>query len=329
MKIALVHPAVIPPRKYGGTERIVYWLMVALRSLGHQVVLVSAPGGHEAQADDYVPYDENWETRLPPGVDLVHLWSTPGRAPRLPCVVTIQGNGKAGEEFHRNSVFVSRKHAENHGSREYVYNGIAVDEYPYETVREDRLVFLAKAAWSVKNLKGAIAVARAAGRELEVLGSRDLPWDLHRWIPRLRGVKYHGMVDDVEKRAVLRRAKALLFPVRWHEPFGIAITEALASGCAVLATPYGSLPEIVTPDCGLLSSRAEDHVRKLRGEWTYTPQRCRARVGQGFTHLEMGKAYLDIYGRVLSEGRLADVPPRTREGATGLSSASLLPWAAL
>jgi glycosyltransferase involved in cell wall biosynthesis len=151
---------------------------------------------------------------------------------------------------------------------------------------------------------GAIEIARAVDLPLEVLGSRELPLRLQRLLPRFRGVKYYGMVDDLEKRSVLRNSRALLFPVRWPEPFGIAITEALASGCAVFGTPYGSLPEIVTENCGFLSNQASEIVSAIQTR-RYTPESCRARVYQGFTHLNMADAYIKYYDAILSSGSLS------------------------
>ncbi len=121
------------------------------------------------------------------------------------------------------------------------------------------------------------------------------------------------MLGDIEKNKILRRAKALLFPVRWHEPFGIAITEALASGCAVLGTPYGSLPEIVTPQVGLLSNRESELVSILKQlSWPFSPLECRKRGFEGFTHLQMAEQYLRLYKRILAEGSLSFVTPASR-----------------
>ena len=332
MHIALCHNALIPPPKYGGTERIVYWLAKALLALGHKVTLIAGDGSAVPGADfvlhrDGVSIDE----LVPSNADLIHMWTTPAAPPRSkPFLVTIQGNGQQGETFHPNTLFISKRHAENHGARHFVYNGIDADDYVCEPKRGDYAVFLAKASWSVKNLDGAIAVARAAGLRLEVLGSRDWPLGLHRWRPTLRGVRYRGMVDDREKREVLSRARALLFPVRWHEPFGIAMTEALASGCPVIGTPYGSLPEIVSPEVGVLSADGTELVRALSGAGRFAPQRCRARVLEGFSHLDMARSYLRYYESVLATGSIAkgEAPsaPRTTPGCEGLSSKSLLPW---
>ena len=126
-------------------------------------------------------------------------------------------------------------------------------------------------------------------------------------LPRWRGVKYYGMVDDVEKRAVLRNSRALLFPVRWPEPFGIAITEALASGCAVFGTPYGSLPEIVDTKSGFLSNDASEIVEVIRTR-QFSPEACRSRVYEGFTHLNMADSYLKLYESMLTTGKLPGRP---------------------
>src|SRR5262249_59920725 len=87
-----------------------------------------------------------------------------------------------------------------------------------------------------------------------VLGSRNWPWNLQRLLPTIRGVQYHGMVGGREKRKLLARARCLIFPVRYPEPFGVAVTEALVSGGYVVGTPHGALPGNVTPAVGQLST---------------------------------------------------------------------------
>jgi glycosyltransferase involved in cell wall biosynthesis len=325
MHIALYHEAIIPPKKYGGTERIVFWLGKALLQLGHQVTLLAHEGSELPGARFISVKGSDWEDLLPSDVDLVHLWGTPSKTPKKPFVVTIQGNGKPGELFSPNTIFISRKHAENHGSGQFVYNGIDPAEYPCDSDRKEHLVFLAKASWKVKNLVGAIEIARESGLPLEVLGSRELPLGLQHLLPRWDGVKYHGMVDDLKKRSILRNARALLFPVRWPEPFGIAITEALASGCAVFGTPYGSLPEIVDSNSGVLSASASELLEAVRS-FKYNPKACRDRVSQGFSHLDMARSYLKHYQAILEKKPLNEVEPRAQFKE---SSETLLPWNSL
>jgi glycosyltransferase involved in cell wall biosynthesis len=333
MHIALYHDAIIPPGKYGGTERIVFWLAQALLELGHQVTLVAHPGSHvegadliEIGPDHHQETDgiSQWERKLPSSVDLIHLQATPHRPPQKPSLVTIHGNGQPGETFLPNTVFLSRKHAENHGATVYVHNGINPDEYPCDPVRDDFLVFLAKASWKVKNLAGAIELARAARLPLYVMGSREWPLRLQRKLPAFGGIHYLGMVDDEEKKKYLRKARALLFPVRWHEPFGIAMTEALASGCPVLGTPYGSLPELIPSDAGYLSENADDLLRAIR-EKNFHPQTCRARVFQGLTHLDMARSYVELYKAVLN-GQSLVATEKAPRSLFAQSPQTLLPY---
>ena len=336
MKIALVQNSVVPAQRYGGTERVIEWLARGLSELGHEIVMIAAAGSHNAYGELIVPKDfHRWESEVPASVDVLHLWSPPGPNIPKPFLSTIGGNGKPGERFHPNTVFVSKQHAAHHGSHHFVHNGLDPKDYTFSPDKKPEAVFLAKAAWNVKNLKGTIEVARAAKVPLTVMGSRNWPLNSQRLRPALGGVKYLGMVDDETKRAVLPRARALLFPVRWHEPFGIAVTEALVSGCCVLGTPYGSLPEIVTPEVGFLSTQAESLAQMLRkcieDPKTFSPEACRARViNGGFTHLDMARSYIRYYERLLAQGNLGFSPeqaePASGDPITQALSTELLPW---
>lgn len=332
MHITLYKPGrvPIPPTLYGGTERIIYWLGKALVELGHQVTLIAndqshIPGAELRPVAAREPDPHAWQKLVPDTTDLVHLWDTGQPQSPKPFVVTIEGNGKPGERFHPNTIFVSRKHAANHGATHFVHNGIDPAEYACAETRADYAVFLAKARWAVKNLSGAIAVARQAGVELRVLGSRNWPLNLQRWLPALRGVRYYGMLGGAEKRDLLARARCLIFPVRWEEPFGIALTEALVSGAFVVGTPYGSLPEIVTPDVGLLRTNGAELAEAVRQPQRYSPQTCRNRVlNHGFTHTDMARKYLAYYEQILAHGRLAATT--TAEPVSGIDAKQLLPW---
>jgi glycosyltransferase involved in cell wall biosynthesis len=322
----------IPPKLYGGTERIIYWLGKALVAIGHRVTLIanaqSYIPGVELRA---IPADERdpqaWLKFVPPSTDIVHLWDTSEPNSKKPFVVTVEGNGQPGQQFHANTIFVSRKHAENHGSKHFVHNGLDADEYKFSETRDDYAVFLAKARWPVKNLEGAIQVARLAKVELHVLGSRNWPFNLQKLLPRIRGVRYHGMTGGKEKEDLLARARCLIFPVRWHEPFGIANIEALASGSFVAATPHGSLPEIVSPEVGLLSTDANELANGIKDPTRFSPLKCREHIlKNGFTHLDMARSYLRYYEAVLAHGRLGDKNEPLPVTAPGFIAKELLPW---
>jgi Glycosyl transferases group 1 len=322
----------IPPRLYGGTERIIYWLGKALVELGHQVTLIAnaqskIPGAELRAISENETDARAWLKLVPASTDIVHLWDTSQPNSEKPFVVTVEGNGQPGQKFHPNTIFISQKHAANHGSKHFVFNGLDPNDYTFSETRENYAVFLAKARWPVKNLPGAIEVARRAGIELRVLGSRNWPLNLQKLFPPIRGVRYYGMIGGDEKRDLLARARCLIFPVRWHEPFGIALTEALVSGAFVAGTPYGSLPEIVAPEVGILSANANELAEAVKNPQGFSPQKCREHIlKNGFTHLDMARSYLRYYEAVLARGRLDDQdepPPMT---APGFIAKELLPW---
>ena len=322
----------IPPQLYGGTERVIYWLGKALAQLGHQVTLIANAQSHipGAELRALAPDEKDpraWLKLVPTSADIVHQWDTPEPNSEKPVVVTIEGNGRPGQKFHPNTIFVSQKHAANHGSRHFVHNGLDPEEYTLAAERDNYAVFLAKARWPAKNLHGAIQVARRAGVELRVFGSRNWPLDLQKMLPAIRGVRYYGMVGGAEKRDLLARARCLIFPVRWHEPFGIALIEALASGAYVAGTPYGSLPDVVTPETGVLSANAENLVAAVRSPGRFDPRQCLARVlNGGFSHLDMARKYLNYYEAILSHGRLGQPDEPAPATLPGFDAKQLLPW---
>jgi glycosyltransferase involved in cell wall biosynthesis len=320
----------IPPKLYGGTQRIIYWLGKALVALGHKVTLIHDARSHipgvELRALDENEKDPSaWHKLVPDSTDIVHLHTISKTPVDKPFLLTIQGNG--GGQFPPNTVFVSHKHAANHGARHFVWNGIDPDDYSFSEKREDYAVFLAKARWNVKNLPGAIEVARRAGIELRVLGSRNWPFDLQKILPPICGVRYYGMIGGREKTEMISRARCLIFPVRWHEPFGVAITEALVSGCYVVGTPYGSLPEIVTPETGVLSTQADALTEAVKNPQRFNPQKCRERVlKNGFTHMDMARKYVELYERILTRGSLLEAGEAVPVTQPDFYPKKLLPW---
>jgi glycosyltransferase involved in cell wall biosynthesis len=334
MHVTLYKPGTIPipPKLYGGTERVIYWLGKALVELGHQVTLIASAQSHIPGAElRAVAGNEKdpraWLRLVPDSTDIVHFHEQPKAPVKKPFLLTVHGNGRPGEQFPPNTVFVSRRHAANHGSQNFVHNGLDPGEYAFSEQREDYAVFLAKARWKVKNFPGAVAVARRAGVELRVLGSRNWPFDLQKLLPPIRGVRYYGMIGGTEKRDLLARARCLILPVRWEEPFGISLTEALVSGAYVVGTPYGSLPEIVTPEAGVLGARADELVEAVRNPQRFNPQACRDRVLRGgFTHLDMARKYLGRYEQILARGSLVGASGPAPGTQPGFVAKQLLPW---
>lgn len=193
---------------------------------------------------------------MPDAIDVVHFQFQVHGFTKKPYIITVHNNpGDA--ELDNNSVFVSANHAQRHGSSVFVPNAIATADYPKPDFNRKRTHthFLAKAAWRVKNVKGAIAVATMSGHKLVVLGGTRLNLKMGlRFTPHLN-VRFKGMVGDETKSIEMNRSKALLFPVLWHEPFGIAIIESLYFGCPGFRHPLWFTPRIGSCRSGLFISK--------------------------------------------------------------------------
>ncbi|HEX9164370.1 MAG TPA: glycosyltransferase [Gemmatimonadales bacterium] len=325
LRIAVVCQWRVPPETYGGADRAAGWLATDLARRGHRVTLIAAPGSRSDLAEVRVLDPKSPAgTQIPEGTDVAHFFFPPEGEVPVPYLVWIQGNPSAGSPIDRNTVFVSAKHAERYGSNAFVYNGIDPADYgPVDWARpRTHLHFLAKASWKVKNLKGAMRVARLAGRRLVVMGGTRLSFSMGFRLTLDPRIRFAGMVGGVRKNAILNASRGLVFPVRWHEPFGIAVIESLYFGCPVLATPYGSLPELVPPDVGMLSTRAADLAEAARAPGRFDPRRCHEWVMDRFTAPRVTDAFLALYERVLNGEPLNQVTPRLSVEALG----RLLPW---
>ncbi|MFZ8933667.1 MAG: glycosyltransferase [Bacteriovoracaceae bacterium] len=309
MRILFQTSAILPVVKYGGTERIIYWLMKELVKKGHDVYLIGHP---QSEVDGIgvhlIPNGENlsdWRSLIPSNIDIIHLFYTPSFKLDIPFVVTIEGNGQVGEVFHPNTVFISKKHMEIHGGESFVYNGLDLEEYPFvkRKMNWKHFMFLAKARWKVKNLKDCIKAVKKNKRYLDVAGGKGFSFN-----PR---IKYYGMVDDIKKRELFLKNDALLWPVRWHEPFGIAMIEAMAMGLPVIGSTYGSLPEVISPSTGILCENYDDFEKALsRQENLFNAEEIRQYVQTKFSSEVMASNYLKVYNKILNDGPLCTTAPR-------------------
>ena len=324
MHILFVNQAPIPVFAYGGTERVIWDLGKSLARLGHRVSYLVPQGSHCDFGQVLTLRDGlGWDEQIPSDVDLVHFQFNPQAiaAPGKPWLMTQHGNSDPGVPLPLNTVFVSRNHAERHGSTEFVHNGLDWDAYGGVDFERPRpyVHFLGKAAWRVKNVQGAIDVALDAGAELWVLGGTRLNLKRGFRFTWSRRVHFAGMVGGDEKLRLLNGSRGLVFPVLWHEPFGLAVIESLYFGCPVYATPYGALPELVPPGCGLLSaSRAELAEAVRRGG--FDARACHEQATQHFSATAMAAGYLEKYQRILEGESLHTKPPAMT------ASAKALPW---
>ena len=177
MHVLLVNTTPIPVYAYGGTERVIWDLGKSLVKLGHKVSYLVPQGSH-CDFARVLPIDTSqpWEKQIPADIDITHFQFNPQTLPETPYLVTEHGNARKAKRWPLNTVFVSKNHASRYGSDQYVLNGLDWDNYGAVDLdnTRTRFHFLGKAEWSVKNVSGAIRVAKKAGVELDVLGGNRI-----------------------------------------------------------------------------------------------------------------------------------------------------------
>jgi len=329
MKVLIISRSRIPAHLYGGIERVIWGLGKELALMGHEVTyLVQA--GSTCPFADVIPMDESRSLldQIPESIDVVHAQYL---IPELtsyekPYLITLHGNYDVpGFTFDPNLVFISRNHAERYGAKTFVYNGLDWEDYTPPELHRKRTCyhFLGKAAWRVKNVKGAIRVIRKTRREkLSVLGGVRFNFKMGVRLTFSPRIRFHGMVGGAEKDRLLNESKGLIFPVRWHEPFGLAIIESLYYGCPVFGTPYGSLPELVKEDFGFLASQSHELAEAIENGDSFDPVRCHEYALTEFNSRKMALAYLELYEKVMAREPLNQEAPRVLQ----VPEEKFLPW---
>lgn len=315
MKILIVNNGLIPVTLYGGTERVIWYLGKELVKLGHQVSYLVQKGSYCDFGKVYF-IDEKKEIidQIPPDIDIIHFNFVPEKIEALkkPYLITMHGNSNDTKKLDINTVFVSENHAQRYGATAYIYNGLDWNDYikPDWSAKRTYFHFLGNAAWRLKNVKGAIEIVKSIKNEhLKVLGGVRFNLKMGLRLTFSPRIHFYGMVGGAEKDQLLNHSKGLIFPVRWNEPFGLAIIESLYFGCPVLGTPYGSLPELVGRDVGFLSNKKEDLVEVAKNIGQYSNIRCHEYARDCFNSYKMAVSYISMYEKILSGIALNTVAP--------------------
>lgn len=292
----------VPVEKYGGAQRIVVWLSQALVELGHDVTLLAGAGSDvpgvrvvEIEAEQVRRPGFDVHQHVPGRVDVMHYHGLVEHPPNVPYVATLHGNLGAGQVAPPYVIGVSANHAGRHGTRSYVYNGVRLDEYEFRAQKSDFDLFLAR-LHSAKGWRVAVQAAKQERIRLVVAGG---------WRPTLsRWLTFVGEVGGARKRELLAGARCLWMPVQWEDPCPVNVIEALASGTPVIATPRGSLPDLVGPDGGAIGTSYDELIAIRRRLGDFDPHACRRRAEQYFSHLRMARDYVRMYEGLLQDGSL-------------------------
>lgn len=304
MNITIVKDTILPVKHYGGTERVIWALGKELSAMGHQVTFL-VHSGSSCPFARVVAINPNLSIgeQIPEDTDIVHFSDTVYEENlKQPYVVTINGNLSQGTTISPYSIFVSANHAKRYGSSSYVYNGLDWDEYGNVNLSLTRshFHFLGKAAWKVKNVKGAIRIAKNIPHaHLDVLGGYRLNLKMGFRFTLSPRIHFHGMVDNVEKQQIIQQSKGLIFPILWDEPFGLCLIESLYYGSPVFGTPRGALSELIPSEVGFLGDE-QAIISHLQNLPSYSSKLCHEYAADQFNAKVMAMAYLDKFERVLN-----------------------------
>ncbi|MFZ6012740.1 MAG: glycosyltransferase family 4 protein [Bacteroidota bacterium] len=339
LRIAQVAPLYesVPPKFYGGTERVVSYLTEALVNQGHQVTLFASGDSVTsarlvAASQKSLRLDEHCIDGLAPHItmlqmvqneienfDIIHyhvdyLHFTVSKISSTPQLTTLHGKLTIPElqslyAQYTDMPLVSisnaqRKPLSNVNWIKTVHHGIPQDLFSMQPGKGKYLAFLGRVS-PEKGLDRAIEVAMRCDIPLKIaakIDKVDQPYyEAH--IKKYVGhplVEFVGEIGESEKNTFLGEALALLFLIDWPEPFGLVMIESLACGTPIIAYSNGSVPEIISHGkTGFIVSSQQEAVEAVKNISSISRRACRAYFDERFTVQRMASEYIEAYHRVM------------------------------
>jgi len=341
VRIAQIAPIVerVPPKRYGGTERVVHALTEELVRRGHEVTLFASGDSvtsaklvsvypramREAKLKDL--YGSNVWTMLNIGsayerqgeFDIVHdhngyLSLPTANVAATPVVTTV--HGPFTPEVRRTFqalrrpyiVTISRSQSYAAPNLHYagtVHNGLDMKKYPFSETHEDYMLFVGRISLE-KGVHFAIEAAQQLDLPLVIaakLDPVDRPYFKEYVEPFLsEQIQWIGEVNEEERNRLMSRALCFLHPVTWHEPFGLTLIEAMACGCPVVAFDKGSIPEIIRNGrTGFVVRDMEGMLDAIGHLGTIDRKRCRRHALTNFSAERMADGYESVYNGILNK----------------------------
>ena len=345
MRIAQIAPMFesVPPRRYGGTERVVHWLTEELVAMGHEVTLFAT--GDSTTSASLVPvrkeaarFVPNFERNNAPYARLLELVRRRAREfdvlhfhidfhpfslfsrQATPFVNTLHGRLDQDWVPEIYDLFpevplVSVSNAQRRPMPRLnwaatVLHGMPPDLLTPQPARaRDYFAFLGRIS-PEKGIEAAIRIAATAGAKLKIaakIGEEDIQYYRDVVAPLLRAdnIEFLGEIDDAQKPGFLSGARALLFPIDWPEPFGLVMIEAMACGCPVIAMRRGSVPEVVEDGLtGYVVGSIPEAVAACAQVDALDRAAVRRRFEQRWTSARMAGDYLALYERLIGRAAL-------------------------
>lgn len=338
LRIAQIAPLIesVPPKLYGGTERVVAYLTDALVKLGHDVTLfasgdstttarlvsvtptalrlnncVDQMAGNILQLQEVMDHAHEFDL-LHFHTDYLHF--PVSRRSHKKTLTTLHGRLDIPElrplyEKFSDMPVVSISNAQRRPLLmanwiDTVYHGLPADQYTYGNGEGGYVVFLGRIS-PEKRVDRAIEIARRANVNIKIAAKVDKADDKYfdkeiRHLLDQPHVDYLHEIGEPEKGPLLANASALLFPIDWPEPFGIVLIEAMACGTPVIAYNHGSVPELVEQGkTGFIVNTIEKAVEALRNIHLISRETCRETFERKYSSLVMAQNYVRLYQQLL------------------------------
>jgi glycosyltransferase involved in cell wall biosynthesis len=338
VRIAQVAPLIesVPPKLYGGTERVVSYLTEELVRLGHEVTLFasgdSVTSAHlvpvcpealrlsTASVDHLAHHIVMLEEvfRQCDRFDIIHfhidyLHFPLSQRERIANLTTLHGRLDIPDlqPLYRRFadmpvVSISDAQRDPLPKANWlgtVYHGLPQDQFTFHNQPGKYLAFLGRIS-PEKGVDQAIEIASLAGVPLKIAAKVDRvdrDYFKTKIQPLLNNplVEFIGEIGYPDKNEFLGNALALLFPIDWPEPFGLAMIEALACGTPVIAYRRGSVPEIIEEGrTGFVLGNAKRAAKAVEQVLHISREECRQRFEERFSATRMAKDYLELYERL-------------------------------
>jgi glycosyltransferase involved in cell wall biosynthesis len=337
MRIAVVAPpwAPVPPALYGGIELVVDRLCVGMQKAGHDVVLFTT-GDSTCPVRREWALEKSEGQRIGMAVpelrhvmaaydavrdaDIVHDHTIMGpvyaeRFPDLPVVTTIHGpfNDELTDLYGRIAgrvPIIAISHAQRKPVPQIpiarvIHHGLDVADFPFGQGGGEYCLFLGRMSPD-KGAHRAIEAAEKANVPLLMAAKMREAWEFEYFEEMVKphltdDIQYLGEVPHEHKLELLAGARALLFPIRWNEPFGMVMIEALACGTPVLAFPEGAAPEVVDDGrTGFLCHDETDMAQAIGRVDTLSRADCRAAVAGYFSTDRMVAEHIALFEDVVA-----------------------------
>lgn len=336
LKIAQLAQPILstPPKFYGGTERIVSVLTEELVRRGHDVTLF-ATGDSKTTAKLMYKYKEHigidkfrpvhtltqvsWAFDQADKFDLIHnhaeVFCLPlARGSKTPVVTTLHNDyiKQKSPEFEyfkdaSNFVCISKKQEKRLGginSAGVVYNSTDTEKYKFQSKKEDYIFFIG----NLRPSKGpdiAVRIAKQMNEKMKMAVKIDedcedfFSKNVKPYVDG-RNILLKKIVSLEEKIKLYQNAKCLVFPIRWEEPFGLVLIEAMSCGTPVVAFGRGSVPEIVKHgETGFIAKDEKEFKKYIKRIDEIDPKTCRRWVEKNFSIRAMTDGYENVYKKLV------------------------------